>query len=293
MHGRAQLFTPRSSWSAQSDDRTESPNPHVLIASPDELFHEAVKGALGQFHYSGTFVRSGADAVTSAHSHRSSPLFLDQSLPDLAGLEVARVLNRDSSERRFVLIGNSLTTSTTVEAMKLGAFTVLEKPVARSEIAVTIRAFVDETRSAARLAAHAMTALHGAARSVSERWAWHVLKGCDADRDLKTLGAWASFVGLSYSSLCEMCRLVAIQPLDARDLTRVLRALVQSHRFGCRLEELLDVSDRRTLRTLMIRAGLAVDRDECSMSVEQFLALQQFVPATNAGLAVLRALLLQ
>lgn len=104
--------------------------------------------------------------------------------------------------------------------MKLGAFTVLEKPLAVDEIIATLRAAVVETRSADQRLAHLLTGLHGAPRLIPERWALHVLKVCEADGDLRTLGAWASFAGVSYSSLCESCRLVGIQPLDARDLAR-------------------------------------------------------------------------
>ena len=118
-----------------------------------------------------------------------------------------------------------------------------------------------------------------------------VLRGCKADRDLKTLGAWATEAGTSYSSLCEICRLLDIQPLAARDLMRVLRAAVQSRKLCCRLGDLLDISDRRTLSSLMARAGVDPRRYGHEISIDQFLAAQQFVSPRNAGLAMLRAML--
>jgi hypothetical protein len=86
--------------------------------------------------------------------------------------------------------------------------------------------------------------------------------------------------------------MVAIQPLDARDFTRVLSAVSRSRLRGCRVEELLDVRDRRTLKALTARAGLDRAEHDLEVSVEQFLASQRFVPPTNAGLDVLRAVLL-
>ena len=88
-----------------------------------------------------------------------------------------------------------------------------------------------------------------------------------------------------------MCRLLDIQPLAARDLTRVLRAVVQSRISGGRVGDLLDVSDRRTLDSLMKRAAVGPRQRGREISVDEFLASQQFVPASNAGLAMLRALL--
>jgi ActR/RegA family two-component response regulator len=267
--------------------------PTLLIATDDDDLHEIVNEAARTLSCAAALVRSGGEAMTSARSHPPGLMVLDQCLPDLAGLEVARALSRDTPELRFVLIGSGLTTSTTVEAMKLGAFTVLEKPVALNEIAATIRSAVVETLTPTPPTAHTTTAVQCAPRSTSERWALHVLKACEADGDLRTLGAWASFAGLSYSSLCESCRLVGIQPLHARDLTRVLSAVVRSRLYDCRVEELFDISDRRTLKTLMTRAGLVPEGDGHKVSVEQFLGSQRFVPSTNAGLAVLRALLLR
>ena len=125
-------------------------------------------------------------------------------------------------------------------------------------------------------------------RSVAERWAMLVVQACRSDGDLKTLADWAAFVGVSYSSLCEACRLVDVRPRDARDLTRVLRAIVGS--IPDRLDPglLLDVRDRRTLRTLLKKAGMQA---KTSVSVETFLNTQQFVAAHNVGLIALRRLL--
>jgi CheY-like chemotaxis protein len=130
---------------------------------------------------------------------------------------------------------------------------------------------------------------HLVPRSAAERWAMLVLHACRSDGDLKTLADWAAFVGVSYSSLCEACRLIEVCPRDARDLVRVLRAIIKSTNDGVNPAVLLDVRDRRTLRTLQEKAGM-VAQDICT-SVEQFLNDQQFVARDNVGFIVLRRLL--
>jgi FixJ family two-component response regulator len=275
-------------WQVNDDNSQRAPD-HFLIASDDDQLREIVNAALRQLGYTGTFVRSGADVVNSNYGRQLSLVLLDQCLRDLAGLDVARALSA-GKHQRFVLIGNGLTTSDTVAAMKLGALTVLEKPVALSEIVALLRSVVDESWTATRLTSNP-PATRSAPRSVAERWALKVLRRCAADGDPKTLGAWASVAGLSYSSLCETCRLVGVQPLAARDLTRVLRALVQSQVHDCRIGDLLDICDGRTLNALMTRAAMDPRRHGGEISVDQFLTSQRFVPAGNAGLAMLRALL--
>jgi CheY-like chemotaxis protein len=126
-------------------------------------------------------------------------------------------------------------------------------------------------------------------RSAAERWAMLVFNACRSDGDLKTLADWAAFVGVSYSSLREACRLIEVHPRDARDLVRVLRAIMKSTDDGVDPAVLLDVRDQRTLRTLQEKAGMGVQ--ETCLSVEQFLNNQHFVAHSNVGFIVLRRLL--
>ena len=187
--------------------------------------------------------------------------------PDARNRHHIRVVSDDESLRDVVSIAlQSLpidgTFAFTVTAMKLGAMTALERPV-------SVRA----------------------PRSAAERWARHVLKGCSAEGDLHTLRAWAMVAGLSYSSLCESCRLIGVQPIAARDLMRVLRAIVQSTATGCRIGETLDICDRRTLMALMSRAGVDPQQHGRDLSLDVFFQSQRLVPAGSAGLAALRELI--
>jgi ActR/RegA family two-component response regulator len=266
--------------------------PIFLLASSDEVLRRIVEEAVTLLSCSVALVRSGSDLLARSHAASLRLAMLDQDLSDVTGLDVARALHHEAPGLPFLLFGEDLSIAITVQAMKLGAVTVLEKPVEGSEIVAAIRSVKADGPSPPRRT-EAPTASRSVARSTAERWARCVLKGCEADGDLRTLGAWASFAGLSPSSLCEMCRLVGVQPLHARDLTRLLNAVVRSCRSGSRIDELLDISDRRTLKGLMKRAGLDSELDRRGVSVEQFLAAQRFVPSSNPGIASLRALLLQ
>jgi len=271
-----------------SDNTGEGTLEDFLIASDDNHLRDVVDAALRRAEYTGTFVRCGDEVLRRVTRERRPLLLLDQCLVGLGGLEVVQRLSA-GTRPRFVLFGENLTTSVTVAAMQLGAFTVLEKPISTIEMVALLQKLAGESRAMALATAH--PAIGAKPRSAAERWAMKVLRGCQSDRDLKTLGAWASEAGTSYSSLCEICRLLEIQPLAARDLMRVLRAAVQSRKLGCRLGDLLDISDRRTLGSLMARAGVDPRRYGHEISIDQFLAAQQFVSPRNVGLAMLRAML--
>lgn len=286
--GRAPFRSNNSPHVVWSDNTSERTPEDFLIASADNNLRDVVHAALRKAGYTGTFVRCGGEVLRRVSRQRTPLLLLDQCLSGLGGLEVAQLLSA-GTRPRFVLFGENLTTPVTVAAMQLGAFTVLEKPMATIEMVALLQKLASESR--AKALATAQPAVGATPRSAAERWAMKVLRGCEADRDLKTLGAWATEAGSSYSSLCEICRLLDIQPLAARDLMRVLRAAVQSRKLGCRLGDVLDISDRRTLSSLMARAGVDPRRYGHEISIDQFLASQQFVAPRNAGLAMLRAML--
>jgi hypothetical protein len=54
---------------------------------------------------------------------------------------------------------------------------------------------------------------------------------------------------------------------------------------------LLDVSDRRTLTTLLQRGGVVMSTPSGALSVGEFLNTQRFISGDNEGLSILRTLL--
>jgi hypothetical protein len=100
---------------------------------------------------------------------------------------------------------------------------------------------------------------------------------------------WARVVGVSRSVLSECCRLVHVAPQEARDFTRLLRAICHSSE-QWQPETVLDLADVRTLRKLLSRAGLSgpVGR---TPTMPQFLEHQHWIPQTNPGMMALRSLL--
>jgi len=252
------------------------------------------------FKPTGVLIEIAASAAAGLARARQSPfdlLLVDLMLPDMSGTDLVRTLRQDVADVRFILLSGFLTTAATVDAMRLGALDVLEKPFGIEELLALVSSIVEGDRTAAHHHGHAHDEDGAAAGTqpassppgcAAERWALHVLKGCRSSADLKTLQQWALSAGVSYTSLRESCRLVGIRPHDARDFTRVLRAVIKSHRQQCAPELLLDVSDSRTLATLFERAGITARPRPAGITIEEFFAGQQFVPRQHTGLAFLR-----
>ena len=278
-----------------------SKRPAVLIVDDDLGTRETVDWVLRPAGFRVEMASTGADGLALARTVQFGLLLVDHRLPDMLGTELIRSLRHDTLLTPFVLVSGFLTTEITVEAMKLGAWNVIEKPMTIEALRDSVNAVLDSApsgmrqyrwgdRSAARSRAAGYAAVPTVPRSAAERWASHVFEGCYSEGDIKTLQMWATCVGVSSSSLSKSCLLLGIQPRDARDFTRVLRALIRSKRDKCEPETLLDVSDRRTLKTLLDRAGLP-NGFGGTISVDEFVSGQQFVCCQNDGLRALQALL--
>ena len=242
-------------------------NPHaVLVIDDDRGLCQMIEAALNSIDCAACTTGFGADAVRLATGHDFDLMLIDLRLPDMLGTQVVRALRDAAVEVPFVMMSGYLTVEATVGAMKLGAIDVIEKPVAVDTLLTLVSSVVNLDASrlpvdapgaprppADNIASYAKL---GRPRSAAERWAMLVCKACESDGDPKTLEDWADCAGVSYSSLRESCRLLDIRPHAARDLVRVLRAVIRSHHHDCPPSVLLDVSDIRTLDNLLTRAGI-------------------------------------
>jgi hypothetical protein len=125
--------------------------------------------------------------------------------------------------------------------------------------------------------------------SVAERWASYILAVCKSEKDPRTLAIWAREVAVSYTTLCESCRLVDVQPRNARDFARILRIVIMPSFNPRQLVTFLDVSDRRTLDSILEKAGFGQQIPPPQhLSVSSFLDFQQFIAPQNTGLKIIR-----
>jgi hypothetical protein len=112
---------------------------------------------------------------------------------------------------------------------------------------------------------------------IAERWARTIWAAVQAESDPRTLDDWAHASATSVSTLRSWSYLAGVPPGRSLRLARLLRAVARASAENEEPESLLDVSDPRTLRRLLVSAGLA--QREMPSDVPVFLSAQTLVTA--------------
>lgn len=291
---------PQANSRSGGDDSRPRVKARILIVEDDPVTAETLGWILQSEGLETSWVRWGKGALDLVGTSRFNLLLVDLRLPDISGIDVVRCARAAGDSTKVIVLSGFVTVSSAVQAMKLGASDVLEKPYDADELLRVVNSVLgasdDRGHEPFNCSAllrtigvpTARSASEGLPGSVAERWARLVLRAIDAYRDPKTLDDWARFVGVSRSALCECCRLVHVSPHDARDLTRFVRAIQRSGELW-QPETTLDVSDSRTLDKLLARAGLS-SREPGVPTIEDLLIGQRWIPQSNPGLVALRAL---
>src|SRR4030042_2671117 len=101
----------------------------VLIIDDDPLVRKTWAGHLSKQGFEGHLAEEGEEGVRKCRGVGPDVVLLDGRLPDIDGLEVLRQI-RDLSKKTYVLMMTAYDDMrTTVEAIKLGAFEYLSKPL--------------------------------------------------------------------------------------------------------------------------------------------------------------------
>jgi len=108
----------------------------IVIIDDDDAFRAAFAETLADLGHEAIEARSGKAGLDLVASATADAVFLDYKMAEMDGIEVLRRLrNRgETSAVPVVMLTAFASSNNTIEAMKLGAFEHLTKPVARNEI---------------------------------------------------------------------------------------------------------------------------------------------------------------
>jgi DNA-binding NtrC family response regulator len=120
-------------------------NEHVLIVEDEKLIRWSIKARLEEQGYTVTEVDTGKKAFELWDQEDFDLMLLDFRLPDTTGVEILRRVKQQSPETSVVMMTAYGTVESAVEAMKLGAFDYLTKPVNLDELVVIVEKALETT----------------------------------------------------------------------------------------------------------------------------------------------------
>ena len=118
----------------------------ILIVEDEKLIRWSIRERLKEEGYEVDEAESGREAFRKLQEEDFDLLALDFRLPDLTGIDILERVHRESPEVSVIMMTAYGTVESAVEAMKLGAFDYLTKPVNLDELMVVVQKALEATR---------------------------------------------------------------------------------------------------------------------------------------------------
>jgi len=118
----------------------------ILVVDDEEPIRELMKDILEDEGYHVELAESGEEALAMMERRAYDLVFLDIWLPGVDGMEVLRRVVEREPRPHVVIISGHGTVQSAVEAIKLGAYDFIEKPLSMERIIVVARNAVTEKR---------------------------------------------------------------------------------------------------------------------------------------------------
>jgi two-component system nitrogen regulation response regulator NtrX len=106
----------------------------ILIVDDEEKILQTMKGSLEDEDYEVLTASDGQEALEKVREENPDLIFLDIWLPGMDGMEILKAIKEYDSDLDVVMMTGHGTISTTAQAIKLGAFDFLEKPLSLDNI---------------------------------------------------------------------------------------------------------------------------------------------------------------
>ncbi|ASL42218.1 Transcriptional regulatory protein ZraR [Burkholderia sp. AD24] len=113
--------------------------PHILIVDDDATMRDALAEVVIDLGHTACLAADGLSALELLDTEPVSAMFLDLRMPGIDGLEVLRRLRARPRAPAVTVLTAHATASNTIEAMRLGAFDHLTKPIGRADLAQVLQ----------------------------------------------------------------------------------------------------------------------------------------------------------
>ncbi len=117
---------------------------HILIVDDDETQRSLLAGYLKKRDYTITTAVSGLEAIEKNQVKGFDLAILDLKMPEIDGIETMAKMKEIDPETYFIILTGYGTVETAVEAMKIGAYDYLSKPINLDELELIVERIREE-----------------------------------------------------------------------------------------------------------------------------------------------------
>jgi DNA-binding NtrC family response regulator len=110
----------------------------ILLVEDEEYIRESLKEILEMNGYKVTTAHNGESGSEAAAKANFDILITDLKLPGTDGIGVIRAVKSNSPDTTCIVLTGYASVETAVEAMRVGAFTYLKKPLNKDELLITL-----------------------------------------------------------------------------------------------------------------------------------------------------------
>ena len=121
----------------------------ILIVDDEEKILQTMQGSLEDEDYEVLTAKDGQEAIDKVRADNPDLIFLDIWLPGMDGMETLKAIKEYDSSLDVVLMTGHGTMSTAIQAIKLGAFDFLEKPLSLDSILSVAHNALEQKRNQA------------------------------------------------------------------------------------------------------------------------------------------------
>ena len=128
----------------RSNELTMKKSPKILIIDDEAPIRVSLKEILEYENYQVMEAEDGAEGLKLATKFAFDVVFCDIKMPKMDGLEVLDALVEKGIDGRVIMISGHGTVETAVQAIKVGAFDFIQKPLDLNRILLTVRHALDQ-----------------------------------------------------------------------------------------------------------------------------------------------------
>lgn len=126
--------------------------PVILIVDDDLAMREALDEAVRDLGFETRLASSGSSALAALDEGPIDAVLLDLRMPGMDGLEALSRMRARPFPPQVAVLTAFATARNTIEAMRLGAFDHLTKPIARDQLERALRSMVHANPRRSRIA---------------------------------------------------------------------------------------------------------------------------------------------